>query len=412
MIRFQNYTNQHYFKKAKQIKLTTEKLKLTRNMSIKNLDRTLLYWSSLLNEPFSKAWELGRFRLLAPLDLDKFENYSNRIQEIAVRILIGTGACAACALCFLAPLPFLGTLALLSITSRVLRTLGFAHQKEGYTHVIGEAHETPIERHLRVLTWNVCGVFGGMSLDHGGVINWRARVPKILEQIKNENPDVIVFQEIYDTTLAETILENLKSSYSHFFMHLGKNVWGSVGGGMIITRCPLVRFSHHEFTNNSFELTRGFGVLELKNHPQDSQPSVRIIGTHLIHGDSISDQQKRAEQLTQIKHFVDASLPLPTILAGDLNIERDGIEGRLLTAHLTHGFNQKEPTCTNRLVAQWDHEKKSVWAETIDYISLFQPANSAKIHQCHLVRSYDQSFNTQTALSDHHGLVADVQLNG
>jgi hypothetical protein len=35
-------------------------------------------------------------------------------------------------------------------------------------------------------------------------------------------PDVLILQEVYDTALAEAIVERLNVDYAHFFAHLGK----------------------------------------------------------------------------------------------------------------------------------------------------------------------------------------------
>ena len=275
---------------------------------------------------------------------------------------------------------------------------------------------------LKVMSWNVCGVGGGMSLNHGGVIPWRSRLNGIVDQIKKEDPDVLVLQEIYDTALAEALIENLKTDYAHFFIHLGPNLFGSVGGGMVLSKCALHRFSNHSFGNNGWSLNRGFAVLEIKKKPQDSLPFVRIIGTHLIHGDHSEDQCHRKAQLEQIKNFLaKQSVALPTILCGDLNIDRDKEEGKTLSFYLYPGYQGKEPTCTNRLVAQWNNRAKSVWGETIDYISLFKCSfpdgtfipivdKNIQMQNYHLIQAFDEFYNTKTALSDHHGIAVTLKI--
>lgn len=71
-------------------------------------------------------------------------------------------------------------------------------------------------------------------------------------------------------------------------------------------------------------------------------------------------------------------------------------------------------------VAQWDSKARSVWEETIDYISLFKSTHLHDIHlpvmnenatfaDCHLVEAFDNSYNTKTALSDHHGIAVVIK---
>ncbi len=387
-------------------------------------DRTFLDFSSKISEPFCAAWHLFCFRLVAPLDPQKFENCTTVVNEVATRILIGIGATIGAFLTCLAPIPIVSSTVILGIGSKVVRAIGFALQKGGYTHILGEALEKSLDSHdpqLKMMNWNICGVGGGMSLDHGGVNHWRSRIDAIIEKIKTEDPDVLLLQEVYDTALAEAIVDRLKSDYAHFFTHLGPNVWGSVGGCMVISKCAVYNFSHTSFKNNKWTLNRGFASLQLKAKPEDPLPCARIIGTHLIHGDEPKDKKNRMEQVAQIVgHVARQTLAMPTILAGDLNMERDQEEGEILSLHLHHGYQGPQPTSTNRLVVQWDSKVRSIWEETIDYVSLFKSAQLQDIRipvidegvileNCHLVEAFDESYNTKTALSDHHGLAAVIK---
>jgi hypothetical protein len=93
-----------------------------------------------------------------------------------------------------------------------------------------------------------------------------------------------------------------------------------------------------------------------------------------------------------------------------LNIERDQEGGKVLSPHVVHGYVGNELTCTNRLTRQWDSKLKTIQDETIDYISLFN-GSQAVLESGHLVKAYDQTYNTKTALSDHHGLAVVVVRN-
>lgn len=387
-------------------------------------DRAFLNISSKMSEPFCAVWHLLCFRLIAPLDPEKFENCATVANEVATRILIGLGASTGAFLACSAPIPIVCSVVVLGVGSKIIRAIGFALQKGGYTYIRGTALEKsldPQDPQVKVMSWNICGVGGGMSLDHGGVKHWRFRLDAIVEKIKTEDPDVLILQEVYDTALSEALIGRLKSNYAHFFTHLGPNVWGSVGGCMVISKCAVHNFSHTPFENNKWTLNRGFAKLELKTTPQDTLPCARVIGTHLIHGNEPDDRKIRMEQVAQIVgHVAHQTLDVPTVLAGDLNIERDQEEGEILSTHLHHGYQGSQSTCTNRLVAQWDFKARSVWGETIDYISLFksiQPQGirfqavdeNVTLENCHFVEAFDESYNTKIALSDHHGLVAVIK---
>lgn len=342
-----------------------------------------------------------------------------------MRSLIGLGALLGTYLCVSFPFPAISCVAMTGFGHKILRTIGFSLQKDGYTHIQGNAAEKILDPNgpqLKLMCWNICGVGGGMSLDHGGVIGWRSRIDRIVEKIKHEDPDVLVLEEIYDTALAEAIVERLKSNYAHFFTHLGANIWGSESGCMVLSKCNVHRFSYTPFSNNDWTLNRGIASLEIKASPDSAIPCARIIGTHLIHGDGDQAQNLRATQVAQIvDQLSHETIALPTMIAGDLNIERDQEEGTLLSTYLNHTYQEKKPTCTNRLVAQWDLQTKSVWGETIDYISFFKrtfpngqelPAvdDSISWNNPHLIHAYDETYNTKTALSDHHGVAVTISL--
>ncbi|HAB98896.1 MAG TPA: hypothetical protein DCE71_03635 [Parachlamydiales bacterium] len=381
-------------------------------------DRAFLDLSSKLTEPFCSTYELLRYRLVEPLDPAKFDNCPMRVQEVGVRILISLSLVLGALLCLAAPVPVLGFIVILAIARTVLRAAGFALQKEGFTHVRGEAREKIVQDSVcKLMTWNVCGVAGGMSLDHGGVVHWRSRLDRIVETIRREGPEVLVLQEIYDAALAEALIKHLKTEYAHFYLHLGPNVVGSVGGCMVLSQCAVHDFSHTSFTNNDWTLNRGFAVLEMKADPRDEQPCARIIGTHLIHGQEPQDRTKRMEQMAQIVNDVASRrFKIPTVLAGDLNIEKGSWEeSQTLAFCLEHAYQGEEPTCTNRLVAQWDGIDRP--DERIDYISLFKASaglpvvsEGVVLKDCHLVPAFDASYNTKTALSDHCGLVVSLDL--
>lgn len=361
-------------------------------------DRTFLDISSMLAEPICGAFGALRFRSVAPLD--KFDCYENRTKEIAFR-----------AFSILAAVFTLAALALpLGILSKIARAIGFSLQKNNYTHIRGQAPEKAVDGQVSVMTWNICGIGGGMHYDHGGVVSWRSRLDRIAEKIKTEDPDVVVLQEIYDTALLEGLAAKLGSQYAHFFAHLGANTMGSVGGVLVITKCGVHRFTNTSFENNDWTLNRTFASLEIKEKPTDSSPCARIIGTHLIH-DSDSN---RVAQVAQIVNSIAKEKLLPTVLTGDLNIEKDPIQEEnkakeKLDAHFIHGYQGNEPTCTNELVRQWDPQIKSTPGEKIDYISLWNQCIGAQLANTRLIKAYSDSYDTKTALSDHNALISTLR---
>ncbi len=363
-------------------------------------DRTLLKYSSICAEPLLWIYGLLRYRLVAPLDPTKFDNCQSNIAEIALRTFIAIAAVASIATGTLVAL-VAGAIRL-GIASKVLRAVGFALQKDNYTHVRGTAPEKVLlNRQAKIMTWNICGIGGGMNYDHGGVVDFRLRLDRIVDTIRTEDPDVLVLQEVYDTALAEALIERLGSKYAHFFTHLGANTMGSVGGLMVLSKCAVHRFSNPSFANNDWTLNRTFACLEIKAHPEDNQPCARMIGTHFIH----ESNDKRIAQLQQVVESLENAPLLPTILMGDLNLERDiPEEGGVLTPYLEHGYLGEEPTATNQMLKQWNPSADDP-SQFIDYISLFRNhAPNVQLENVHLIKAYRDDFDTRTALSDHNAL--------
>lgn len=387
-------------------------------------DRTLLDVSSKMSEPFVQGWGILCYRLIAPLRPNQFDQCQTRTQEIGTRILIALGVLLFTAVSVLFPVPIFFTAVILAVGSKLLRAIGFSLQKQNFTHVRGKAPEKIIDSEnpkIKMENWNVLGITG-LCKDHGGCIDWRSRLDEIVKGIELEDADILVLQEIYDTDLAEALIQKLNQRYAHFFLHLGKATMGSVGGCMVLSKLAVHSFSNTSFENSNWQLNRTFATLEVKANSEAAEPCARVIGTHLIHGDSTEDQQKRQKQVAQIvDSLAKKTFALPTFFLADSNVERDSKEGEVLTEVMRHGYVGVEETCTNRLASQWDRKTPKVWGEIIDCVSLFKETlpdgrrlraveEGVVFEEVHLFKAYDETYDTRKALSDHHGIVATVKI--
>lgn len=364
-----------------------------------SMDRKLLNLSSQCLEPALWAWENVRYRLVTPLVPGSFDNASKLAYEIGIRALIAFGALFSISTLY--PIAFIASLAI--VGKFILRPLGFAFQKSGFTHVRGELPEKQLSGQAKVMNWNVLGAGGGLNFDHGGVNSWRSRLSGIVQTIRDNDPDVLVLEEIYDTALAESLIKELKDQFAHFYIHLGPNTMGSVGGLMVLSKCAEHRFTNTSFQNNSWDLNRTFATLEIKASPSDTKPCARIIGTHFIH----DNNEKRLEQLAQVLDTIQDDLP--TLLVGDLNLERDDEnQGKKLDPHFERGYIGDEPTCTSRFTAQWN-PKRAAPEETIDDIRLHRGHRpEAKLENVRLIEAYSLDSLQSEALSDHQALIAEL----
>jgi hypothetical protein len=111
--------------------------------------------------------------------------------------------------------------------------------------------------------------------------------------------------------------------------------------------------------------------------------------------------------------------PRPTVLAGDLNIERGSVEDHtLFDGVLEHSYLLSKPTATNVLRDKGWYQLKDENVEPdeiIDYVSLFNDSVPgcayARLESADLIESFGKGHNTTaTALSDHGSVGARLIL--
>lgn len=376
-----------------------------------DLDRTFLNFSSKMADFFSGTYGRLGYRLVAPLDPNKFDN-AHTIKEIAIRTMIVLGLVSS--FFFAASFIFMGAV-VLGAGSKLFRALGFYFQKDGFTHIQGSAPEKIlVNGEAKVMTWNIRGHGGGLHYSEGGVIHWQSRIDRIVENILEEEADVIVLQEVFDVALVEALFRKLEGSYCHFYTHLGSATWDHDSGRMVIARCAV-----HDFTNTDFvecdNKSRGFETLEIKMSPDAEAPCARIIGTQLTPGRN--NGEVRMAQVAQIiDTLASEKLVMPTLFVGSLNMDRDSVdEGAYLSQYLYHSYLATEPTHSDELVSQWAPVFEGQ-DESSDFISFFKRMapdrrvfpvieKGIRLLGSHVVRGYDKDYNTKYALSDHHAVV-------
>lgn len=381
-----------------------------------DLDRKFLNLSAVMADFFSWTYGMLGGRLIAPIDPNKFDNASSKAAEIGIRALIVIGAALSL---ILVGAYICITAVVLSVGSKIFRGVGFYFQKDGFTHIRSNVPEKSlVDGKACVMTWNIRGHGGGLYAE-GGVIHWRSRVDKITETIRNEDPDVIVLQEVYDTSLIEALVDRLEDRYAHFYTHLGANTWGNESGLLVITKCAVHQFTHTDFIKTDEKVKRGFETLEIKAHPDDLLPCARIIGTQLSPGKEAANTRT-----AQVEQIIDAlakeKIEAPTLFVGSLNVDRDSQnEGAYLSNYLYHSYLDIEPTHSDELVNQWApiYEGQE---ESSDFISFFKRSPSGdgrtlpvlekgiRLLDSHLDRGFDENYDTKTALSDHHAVVTVV----
>lgn len=382
------------------------------------LDRFCFDLAGSMSRVFRETYGNWYGRVVSPLDPKKFDNAANRVEELAIRSMILLSGLALAV--FTGAYVVIGA-ALLAGGSTLLQAAGIYFQKDRFTHIRGvqkNGEKTPekiVDKdQLKVMTWNIKGYGGGLHYKEG-VVHWKSRFDGIQKAILKQDPDVIVLQEVHDTALIEKIVSSLGDRYAHFYTHLGAQVFGKGTGTVVITKCNVSSFSYKDFYEKDTKAVRGFESFEIKAHPDDLEPALRIIGTQLSPGKEHLEMRKT--QVAQIvNQLFQETTKLPTLFVGSLNIPRDQKEGEYLAKYLFHSYLDRDPTHSPKLASQWApiYEGEE---ESVDFISFFKHASKEdgrifpvvdrglRLWGSHLVRAYDEDYNTKSALSDHHAVV-------
>lgn len=316
-----------------------------------------------------------------------------------------------------------------------LRYLGAFIQENEFCHFRGSLKEKKKFDKLSIMTWNICGIGGGMERSHGGVLEWETRLDDIVAQIKKENPDILCLQEVVDTDLCDALLLALNKDYAHFYIHLGRgNMIGPNSGNFVAIKTSVNNFEFHPFesaTGCGKWQIKGFASFTLKNH---KGKKIQIITSHLQHGEDpavdFEAVETRKEQFKQILQYCKdrrfANRRIPVLIAGDLNVDKKSQEYKdsVLSTHFKHGYDYKESTYSNYLkLLLWDSSyedrEKGLPAKTedLDYVSFLalNPQNNQKLTTPQIQVRLSEAFEVEApekARSDHHALFGVILLEG
>lgn len=191
---------------------------------------------------------------------------------------------------------------------------------------------SPYHRPVRVMTWNVWWRFGP----------WQQRRKAILGVLREERPDVVGLQEVWELAgenLAGWLAEELGMHWAwapgellpHWRERLG-DAPGGVGNA-VLSRWPLVETAVERLPTAGGPPEVRTALFALVDHPAGHVP---FFTTHLHSRPDGS--AVRCEQVRALARFVAAHRgpgPFPPVVTGDLNAVPDSDELRLLGGHLT-----------------------------------------------------------------------------
>jgi hypothetical protein len=350
-----------------------------------DLSRSCLVLSSHMDNCFKETYGRLGTRIVRPLDPDKFDNASSKMQEIGIRTLLVLGV--AFSIVFAGV--YIGlSAAILTLGSRALKTAGCYLQRKNFIHIKGDAKEVSmVNQNVKVMAWDA----GTQKSDPQGLLPWASRQDRFIESIIKENPTNLVLLGVNNPIHAEKLREKLKNHYSHFYTHLGAKT-EKENSYFIATKAAVANFDYKSFSH----LQNGVAIYDLKKHPTDSEASLRIVSTEIK---TETEAKELVEILKPLKH------KRPTLFVGFT--QKD-------LSHLLH-YTYEGNTPSSELAKQYDPFIKTA-NSTQNLIALFRykatlPVVENKLY-CNWIssiRGFGESHDTRTAIADNHAAIVSLK---
>lgn len=177
------------------------------------------------------------------------------------------------------------------------------------------AHPTNPDQDLRILTYNIKMLPREILRAHHHPII-RARI--IPDYIIQENADIVVFEEAFDTKADRILRKRLRSLYPYILGPVNKKPGFKISGGvMMFSKYPLKQLATLQYTQCSDEdcwARKGVMLVEVS----DGKHTFQLAGTHMNGGGTLDLKKSQyAEMGALIKEY--AKPGEPQILAGDYN---------------------------------------------------------------------------------------------
>jgi endonuclease/exonuclease/phosphatase family metal-dependent hydrolase len=264
---------------------------------------------------------------------------------------------------------------------------------------------------LNILSWNL--YMRPRIAFHDGQVK---RAHAIVEQLKNQDYDVIVFQEAFDNKARNIVWNGLKDKYPY---ETGapkhKHFYKVSTGVFIISKLPLNILDHIYFSEcggSDCFAVKGAVLISVTKNNHEAQ----IIGTHLqaANGKKKTGTQIRKIQYDEIKNKLllpYAKTGVPQFFVGDLNTQKDNKEayGQLLTDMEMEDGNLTGE-CQYTSGADNDFRDLNDKSHIIDYVLCKK--NGAKVNfaqRC--VKIFKSNWSQDHKdLSDHYAVLANIIL--
>jgi phospholipase C len=265
---------------------------------------------------------------------------------------------------------------------------------------------------IKILTWNI------QMLPHHCVhIGQFKRAQQIVEVLKNQEADIIVFEEAFDKGARNIIRTGLKDVFPYESGDPRKNKFYKISGGVwILSKVPI-----NVVKQIFFDKAKGSDRLACKGailvEGQKNGFCFQLVGTHLQSDlDNGKDVQPiRNEQYAQIRTELlerYAEEGVPQFVAGDFNtIQADS--GSYTSLVSTLKLTQCPLEGDRCFSYDYGNNDEIVGPQgppqLIDYVFYSKKENAALVGKMHIMVFRKQWDSTHIDLSDHFAVAAEFQ---
>ena len=167
----------------------------------------------------------------------------------------------------------------------------------------GEAKNGPIKK---IITWNVCMLFGGMPIPFGGVAPVHERIAEVSKKIISTDADIVCLQEV-SPPAAHMLYQKLKSKYKYFYTRINPDTWLTLDSGLFVASKVAIQDPKVVPLPSSDMLKRALFTFKAGDY--------EILTTHLETG---SAQEKQLDVILETTKNIKNN----TLFLGDFNIAR------------------------------------------------------------------------------------------
>ncbi len=356
-------------------------------------ERALAKVALALFSPFDKSSESVIRAFVAEIKPGRFNNCYTVPLEITRRV----GVVALSALF----LPLTLSLALCS------KGLSYATQKifkKNFISLPGDLNPLKMElgsQSFTIASFNACLFDMGLPQVFGGLIADAERIERGIQLVRQANPDFLVMQEV-SFKFSLPLYEGFKGDYATFYTRIAPHAWGMDSALFIASKYRFVK--EPVFLPLSAQTGRSMGAFFFETD------RAFFCMTHLMPAEGLERATIRQEQLesikTKMRELKGDSLK-PFFVVGDLNIDRNHDEARVLKGFFDPLKDQKPVTCTNSFTASFKGQTCTEADESIDYVLLEGEAQNQVEIEAEVMPAFGPSLK---ASSDHHLVLARCQL--